>query len=206
MNSLAWIIAGLALGSLPFSVWIGKIFLRKDIREYGDGSPGATNVARAGSKSLYVIAALLDAFKGTVPVWLAQMLSGASGWDLAAIAVAPVLGHAFSPFLKFRGGMGVATTFGEWLGLTGWLGPVVMALCIGSLFIIQKNWVWASVCGMLLFLILLLFIPDPFIKINRAPLLSAGLVQTAILIVRRYSYFKSWPEPQGWLGRVLKKP
>jgi glycerol-3-phosphate acyltransferase PlsY len=205
MNSLAWIIAGLALGSLPFSVWIGKIFLRKDIREYGDGSPGATNVARAGSKSLYVIAALLDAFKGTVPVWLAQMLSGASGWDLAAIAVAPVLGHAFSPFLKFRGGMGVATTFGVWLGLTGWLGPVAMALCIASMFIIQKNWVWASVCGMLLFLILLLFVPDPFIKMNRAPLLSAGLVQTAILIVRRYSYFKSWPEPQSWLGRVLKK-
>jgi glycerol-3-phosphate acyltransferase PlsY len=205
MNSLAWIIAGLALGSLPFSVWIGKMFLRKDIREYGDGSPGATNVARAGSKSLYVIAALLDAFKGTVPIWLAQMLSGVSGWELAALAVAPVLGHAFSPFLKFRGGMGVATTFGVWLGLTGWLGPVAMALCIGSMFIIQKNWVWASVCGMLLFLILLLFIPDPFIKMNRAPLLSAGLVQTAILTVRRYSYFKSWPEPQGWLGRVLKK-
>ena len=205
MNSLAWIIAGLALGSLPFSVWIGKIFLRKDIRKYGDGSPGATNVARAGSKSLYVIAALLDAFKGTVPVWLAQMLSGVSGWELAALAVAPVLGHAFSPFLKFRGGMGVATTFGVWLGLTGWLGPLAMALCIGFMFIFQKNWVWASVCGMLLFLILLLFIPDPFIKMNRAPLLSAGLVQTAILTIRRYSYFKTWPEPQAWLGRVLKK-
>ena len=205
MNSLAWIIAGLALGSLPFSVWIGRIFLRKDIREYGDGSPGATNVARAGSKSLYVIAALLDAFKGTVPVWLAQMLSGVSGWELAALSVAPVLGHAFSPFLKFRGGMGVATTFGVWLGLTGWLGPLAMALCIGSMFIIQKNWVWASVCGMLLFLILLLFIPDPFIVMNRAPLVCAGLVQTAVLAVRRYSYFKTWPEPQGWLGRVLKK-
>jgi acyl phosphate:glycerol-3-phosphate acyltransferase len=205
MNSLAWIAAGLLLGSLPFSVWIGRIFLRKDIREYGDGSPGATNVARAGSKSLYVIAALLDAFKGTVPVWLAQMLSGASGWGLAAIAVAPVLGHAFSPFLKFRGGMGVATTFGVWLGLTGWLGPSVMALCIGFMFIIQKNWVWASVCGMLLFLIMLLFIPDTFIVMNRAPLVCAGLVQTAILTTRRYSYFKTWPEPQGWLGSVLKK-
>jgi acyl phosphate:glycerol-3-phosphate acyltransferase len=205
MNSLAWIAAGLVLGSLPFSVWIGRIFLRKDIREYGDGSPGATNVARAGSKSLYVIAALLDAFKGTAPVWLAQMLSGVTGWELAATAVAPVLGHAFSPFLKFRGGMAVATTFGVWLGLTGWLGPLAMALCIGFMFIFQKNWVWASVCGMLLFLIMLLFIPDPFIKMYRAPLFCAGLAQTAILTVRRYSYFKSWPEPQDWLGRVLKK-
>jgi glycerol-3-phosphate acyltransferase PlsY len=205
MNSLSWIAAGLVLGSLPFSVWIGKIFLRKDIREYGDGSPGATNVARAGSRFLYVIAALLDAFKGTVPVCLAQILSGVSGWDLAAIAVAPVMGHAFSPFLRFKGGMGVATTFGVWLGLTGWLGPLVMALCIGFMFIFQKNWVWASVCGMLLFLIFLLFIPDPFIKTSRTPLFCAGLAQTAILTIRRYSYFKSWPEPQAWLGKVLKK-
>ena len=205
MSSVVWIAAGLVLGSLPFSVWIGKIFLRTDIREYGDGSPGATNVARAGSKSLYVMAALLDAFKGTVPVWLAQTISGVTGWELAAVAVAPVMGHAFSPFLKFRGGMGVATTFGVWLGLTGWLGPLAMALCIGFMFIIQKNWVWASVCGMLLFLILLLFIPDPFIKMYKTPLFCAGLVQTAILTVRRYSYFRSWPEPQGWLGKVLGK-
>jgi len=205
MYIVAWIAAGMVLGSLPFSVWIGKIFLRKDIREYGDGSPGATNVARAGSKSLYVMAALLDAFKGTVPVWLAQTISGVAGWELAAVAVAPVMGHAFSPFLKFRGGMGVATTFGVWLGLTGWLGPLAMALCIGFMFVFQKNWVWASVCGMLLFLILLLIIPDPFIKMNRTPLFCAGLAQTAILTIRRYSYFKSWREPQAWLGRVLGK-
>jgi len=205
MNSLPWIIAGLVLGSLPFSVWIGKIFLRKDIREYGDGSPGATNVARAGSKFLYVIAALLDAFKGTLPVLLAQNLSEVSGWDLAAVAVAPVMGHAFSPFLKFRGGMGVATTFGVWLGLTGWLGPLVMALCIGFMFIFQKNWVWASVCGMLLFLVFLLFVLEPFIN-NRVPLFFAGLAQTAILTSRRYSYFKSWPEPQAWVSRVLRIP
>jgi len=205
MNSLAWIIAGLALGSLPFSVWIGKIFLRTDIRQYGDGSPGATNVARAGSKFLYVIAALLDAFKGTVPVFLAQNLSGVAGWDLAAVAVAPVMGHAFSPFLKFRGGMGVATTFGVWLGLTGWLGPLAIAMCIGFMFIFQKNWVWASVCGMLLFLIFLLLIPEPYIN-NRVPLVCAGLAQTAILTIRRYSYFRSWPEPQTWLGKMLRKP
>lgn len=205
MISLAWIAAGLILGSLPFSVWIGKIFLHRDIREYGDGAPGATNVARAGSKTLYVIAALLDAFKGTVPVWLSQLLSGVTGWELAAVAVAPVIGHAFSPFLGFRGGMGVATTFGVWLGLTGWLAPLAMALCIGFMFILQKNWVWGSVCGMLLFLIFLLLVPDPFIKMYRAPLFCAGLTHTVILTIRRYSYFKSWPDPQPWLSKVLKK-
>jgi len=204
MISLAWIAAGLVLGSIPFSLWIGKIFLHTDIRRYGDGSPGATNLARAGSQTLYVIAALLEAFKGTVPVWLAQLLSGITGWELAAVAVAPVMAHAFSPFLKFRGGMGVATTFGVWLALTGWLGPVVLALCIGLMFIIQKNWVWASVFGMVFFVVFLLFTRDPFITQQRLPLVSAGIVQITILIIRRYSYFKSWPEPQPWLGRLLR--
>ena len=205
MISAAWIAAGLVLGSFPFSLWIGKIFLRKDIRKFGDGAPGATNVARAGGKSLYVIAALLDAFKGTVPVCLAQTVSGIAGWELAAVAVAPVVGHAFSPFLSFRGGMGMATTFGVWLGLTGWLGPVIISLCIGFMFIVQKNWVWASVVGMTIFLVVLMLLPDPFIAAYRVPLLSAGMVHTAILIIKRYSYFKSWPEPQPWMGRPVRK-
>jgi glycerol-3-phosphate acyltransferase PlsY len=205
MISAAWIAAGLLLGSLPFSLWIGKIILHKDIRKFGDGAPGATNVARAGSKALYVMAALLDAFKGTVPVWLSQMLSGMVGWELAAVAMAPVVGHAFSPFLGFRGGMGMATTFGVWLGLTGSLGPVVMALCIGFMFIIQKNWVWASVVGMTIFLIILMVLPDLFIARYRLPLLSAGMVHTSILAIKRYSYFRSWPQPQSWIGRLGRK-
>lgn len=205
MISAAWIAAGLLFGSLPFSLWIGKILLHKDIRKFGDGAPGATNVARAGSKALYVIAVLLDAFKGTVPVWLSQMLSGVAGWELAAVAMAPVVGHAFSPLLNFRGGMGMATTFGVWLGLTGWLGPVVMALCIGFMFVIQKNWVWASVVGMIIFLIILMVLPDLFIAKYRLPLLGAGMVHTSILTIKRYSYFKSWPEPQSWIGRLGRK-
>ena len=205
MISAAWIAAALVLGSLPFSLWIGKIFLRKDIRRFGDGAPGATNVARAGSKALYIVAVLLDAFKGTVPVWLSQMLSGMTGWELTAVAIAPVAGHAFSPFLNFRGGMGMATTFGVWLGLTGWTGPLVMALCIGFMFIIQKNWVWASVVGMTIFLIALMFLSNAFIARYRVPLLCTGMVHTAVLAFKRYSYFRSWPEPQPWIGKLGRK-
>ncbi len=198
MPSLAWIIAGLILGSLPFPYWIGKIFLHTDIRSFGDHAPGATNVARAGNKALYVVAVLLDAFKGTVPVWLAQQISGITGWELAAVAIAPVLGHAFSPFLKFKGGMGVATTFGVWLGLLGWLGPLVIAVCIGIMFAIQKNWVWASVGGATGLLIFLLILQYPLY------LITVCIAHTAILAVRRYSYFRSWPELQPWISRQGK--
>lgn len=194
MLSLAWILAGLVLGSLPFPYWIGKLFLHKDIREFGDGAPGATNVARAGSKALYIVAVLLDAFKGAVPVWLAQLISGVNGWELAAVAVAPVLAHAYSPFLKFKGGMAVATTFGVWLGLLGWLGPVIMGVFVGIMFIIQKNWVWASLGGITGLLILLLVLQYPLY------LAAACLAHSVIFVAKRFSYFKCWPELQPWLS------
>jgi acyl phosphate:glycerol-3-phosphate acyltransferase len=199
MLSLAWVCAGLVLGSFPFSYWVGRLFLHKDIRNYGDGAPGAFNVARAGSKGLYVVAALLDAFKGSVPVWLSQLLSGVSGWELAAVAVAPVLAHAFSPFLKFKGGMGVATTYGVWLGLTGWVGPLTIALFTGLMFAIQKNLVWASIGGMVGLLIILLVLQFPL------SLVAVCLVHTAILAGKRYTYFTAWPELQPWLGSMRRK-
>jgi glycerol-3-phosphate acyltransferase PlsY len=193
MFTLAWIVAGLVLGSLPFPYLIGKAFLHTDIRSYGDGSPGATNVARAGNKALYVVAALLDAFKGTIPVCLAQMVSGIGGWELAAVGVAPVIGHAFTPFLKFKGGMGVATTFGVWLGLTGWVGPAVMAICAAIAFAVQRNWVWSTMgimAGLLIFLLALHY-----------PLHLAGTcgAHAAIMAAKRYSYLTSLPELRPWL-------
>ena len=195
MQGSAWIVIALFLGSLPFSVWIGKLFLHTDIRKYGDGAPGASNAGRAGGWFPFVVSALLDAFKGTIPVWLAQLISGVNGWELAAVAVAPVIGHAFSPFLKGRGGMGVATTFGVWLGLLGWLGPVIIGVGIGLMFAIQKNWVWASIGGMLIFLAFLVALHFPL------HLAITNLCHTLVMTIKRYSYFNKWPEPQPWLAK-----
>jgi glycerol-3-phosphate acyltransferase PlsY len=199
MHALTWIAIALLMGSFPFSVWVGKFFLHTDIRNYGDGAPGASNVARAGSRLLFVVSALLDAFKGTVPVWLSQLISGVSGWELAAVAVAPVLGHAFTPFLKGKGGMGVATTFGVWLGLLGWLGPVVLGVGVGLMFAVQKNWVWASIGGMVILLVFLIAAQFP---IN---LLVTNLCHTAIMTVKRYYYFNKWPELQAWLVKLRRE-
>jgi len=199
MLTIVWTLAGFALGSIPFSLLIGRIFLRKDIRQYGDGAPGATGVARAGSKPLFLIAVLLDAFKGTVPVWLAQLVSNIGGWELAAVAIAPVLGHAFTPFLRFRGGMGVATTYGVWLGLTGWVGPVVMGVAVGITFAIQKNRVWATIGSMLGLLIFLLIMHYP------AHMFGIWGTHTVILALKRYSYLTSLPELQPWLRKLWRK-
>ena len=74
MMFIGWIAAAFVCGSLPFSVWVGRLALGKDIRAFGDGNPGATNVLRAGGKWLGAIAAVLDASKGFIPVGLATFV------------------------------------------------------------------------------------------------------------------------------------
>jgi glycerol-3-phosphate acyltransferase PlsY len=72
-------------------------------------------------------AALLDGLKGAIPVGIAYDHVHHSGWSFYFAALAPLIGHLYSPFLKFRGGKGLATTFGIWLGLTHWIGPILLA-------------------------------------------------------------------------------
>ena len=92
MNIFLWSQFGFFLGSLPFSVWIGQLALRKDIRQVGDHNPGATNVMRAGGFPWYSVALILDFTKGALPVGLATTIAGIEGWSLIPIAIAPPLG------------------------------------------------------------------------------------------------------------------
>ncbi|HRE29684.1 MAG TPA: glycerol-3-phosphate acyltransferase [Anaerolineales bacterium] len=129
-------VLGFASGSVPYAWLIGRWRLGRDIRSIGDGNPGATNVLRAGDARLFLVAALLDGFKGAIPVALAYWGLQIRGWELVPIAFAPLLGHAFSPWLKGQGGKAVATTFGIWAGLTGPVAPIVFGALLGT-------WFWA---------------------------------------------------------------
>jgi glycerol-3-phosphate acyltransferase PlsY len=157
-----WITLSFLSGSLPFSVWVGRLALRTDIRRYGDGNPGATNVLRSGGKGWGALALLLDSLKGAVPGALAYFWAGLTGWMLVAVAVAPVAGHAFSPLLRFRGGKAVAVTFGIWAGLTLWAGPTVLGLALGLWFALVVVDGWAVILAMFsLLAYLLLAQSDP---------------------------------------------
>lgn len=171
MNALIWTLIGYLLGALPLSVWLGKLVLRTDIRRYGDGNPGGTNVIRAGSRTLGVLAIVLDMLKAAVPVALAHYAYGVSGWPLVPVILAPILGHAFSPFLGFRGGKALACTFGAWSALTVPFGPLVMG---GAVFIFYKLLDisgWAVIAALLA---LLGFLLTPALH-WRSPGLAAGL-------------------------------
>jgi glycerol-3-phosphate acyltransferase PlsY len=162
MKSLIWILIAFSAGSIPTSVWIGKLFLGLDIRLYGDGNPGATNVIRAGSPMLGVITLLLDVCKAAVPVGFCYFNLQIRGVPMLLISVSPVLGHMFSPFLRFKGGKALASTLGTWIGLTIWKASsaAVLGVVIGVLFLTTTG--WAVLFSMLITLIMLLiFALDP---------------------------------------------
>jgi len=135
-------IAAFWLSACPFSLWLGRWFLGKDIRRYGDGNPGAANVFRAGGRKLGFTAVLLDIAKGVPLVMLAKLYFAHSEPTLVVVALCAVLGHAFSPLLRFRGGKSVAVTFGVIIGL---LQPEMLFVftafvVFGSLFVEGDSW------------------------------------------------------------------
>lgn len=127
MSSLIWIGTGFLVGSIPFGLIFTKIFHGRDIRLDGSGNIGTTNVSRvvgfwpAGALTLF-----FDVLKSAMPLLILKYpdLFGTSvDLDPAMlwwVGLATMLGHCFSPWLKFRGGKGVATGLGVVLALSPW--------------------------------------------------------------------------------------
>lgn len=158
MTAFVWSIVGFVLGAIPFSVWLGRLVLHADIRAFGDGNPGGTNVIRAGNRLLGVLVIVLDMLKAALPVSLAHYLFRVDGWPLVPVVLAPILGHVFSPFLRFRGGKGLAATFGAWTALTVPIGPFVMGGSVYVFYRLLKVSAWAVLASLLMLLGFLLIV------------------------------------------------
>jgi len=117
-NLIILIIFGYLIGSIPFGFLISKA-KGVDIKKIGSGNIGGTNVSRALGWQSGLLVSVLDILKGVIPVCLAISFL-VSDWQIALAAITPILGHIFPIWLKFKGGKGVATTFGVLAVLLGW--------------------------------------------------------------------------------------
>ncbi|BDI30789.1 glycerol-3-phosphate acyltransferase 2 [Capsulimonas corticalis] len=105
-------------GSIPIGLITGKMVKGIDIREYGSGNIGATNVWRTLGPVCGSIVFAADVAKGLIPVVAAHHLPHISPWFIVFTGLAAITGHNASPFLKFKGGKGVATSVGVALGFS----------------------------------------------------------------------------------------
>jgi len=118
VNLILLIIFGYLLGSVPSGFLISKA-KGVDIRKVGSGNIGGTNVVRAFGLKWGLLVAVLDVLKGVIPAYLATRFLFFN-WQIASVALTPVLGHIFPFWIRFKGGKGVATTVGALFILLGW--------------------------------------------------------------------------------------
>ena len=199
MEEIALVLLAFFCGSLPFSVWAGKFLLDRDVRQYGDGNPGAASVFKAGSKLAGLLVLMLDISKAAAPVGLAYFNLNIRGAAMYLIAIAPVLGHVFSPFLGFRGGKGIATVLGVWIGLTLWKVPLagVIAAVIGNVLFTPPGWaVMLALAAMLA--VLVTWLPDPL-------LLLVWFSETLILAWTHRDDLRCGLHLRPWSARTIQR-
>jgi len=145
-------LVGFFLGSLPWGYWLVKWVKHRDIREVGSGNIGATNVWRVYGKGLGLLTFVLDTGKGIVPVLLFTHYFTVTLGILAGIGA--ILGHSFSPWLKFKGGKGVATGLGVFTVLV----PLEIMISFGVWLIIRYVIRMVSVASMIAGIVLVILV------------------------------------------------
>ncbi len=180
-----WIpLAAYLLGSIPFGLLLVRLRAGRDIRRLGSGNIGAANVAREAGLATGVATLLLDAAKGYFPVWIAaHFTQGNIHWMMYAV-LAAILGHLFPVWLRFRGGRGVATAAGAFLGICS---PAV-ALAFSVWLLVLWFWGYASLASIsaaaaMPLLMYMLYAP------RHAPpeVVSFGTLLASVLVIVRHA-------------------
>jgi glycerol-3-phosphate acyltransferase PlsY len=188
-----------ASGSVPWAVWMTRLVARADVRDVGDTNPGGANAWKVGGWQLGALVLVLDFLKGALPVYLAIRLGGVEGWGLTLVGIAPVLGHAFTPLLRFRGGKALATTVGIWTPPTSGVAFLLIFFCLGIGHAVQKVHVWsvaAAAVGMLV--LVLVRYPEP-------PMLTLWAANLGVIAFKHLAELRRGPEARGWMLRMLRK-
>jgi glycerol-3-phosphate acyltransferase PlsY len=134
MNIYLLILVAFLLGSIPVGVLLAKLFALPDPRKIGSGNIGATNMLRTGRKDIAAATLLLDALKGAVAILLIpQALYNLS----LLVLLSAIIGHCYSPWLKFKGGKGVATYLGGMLAFAPIIGGALCAIWL-IIFVLSR--------------------------------------------------------------------
>ena len=151
----SWILGAYLIGAIPFGYLIGKM-RGVDVRTVGSKNIGATNVFRTVGKKWGLLAFFCDVMKGFIPTLLARHFTSVSHLALC-VGIACVVGHMLTPYMKFKGGKGVATAFGALLALIP--ATVGIAFAVFALTFASSNYISLGSCMAATSLAIMVWIP-----------------------------------------------
>lgn len=170
------------VGSVSSAIIVCRLMGLPDPRGQGSGNPGATNVMRIGGKKAAAITLAGDALKGLLPVLLAKTL-GTPNLVLAAVVFAAFLGHLYPIFFGFKGGKGVATSFGVALGVSWFLGLAALATWLAVYKLSKISSLSALIAAVLVPIYTWLLVGDSYLT-------AVFVLVSAILLWRHTSNIK----------------
>lgn len=147
---IAFVLLSYFLGAIPFGYILTKYYTGKNIMGLGSGNVGSTNVRRVAGRKTAIITQLLDMFKGFLPVaiylYFIDDIKMESELYLYCIALATIIGHDFSIFLKFKGGKGINTT----LGASVLIAPFSVFISVAIYYIVKWRFKYVSLGSIIL--------------------------------------------------------
>ena len=200
LTYIVFIGIGYASGAVPWAVLIGRYFSKKDVRKVGDGNPGAINAWKTSGPVTGVVSLFLEVTKAFTPVFVGMSYATKFGEPVSQIglillASAPIIGHAWSPFLKFKGGKALATTWGSWIAITGGLALPVGCIILGTMHLLQKNHAITVTTCLLGFLIVFLPMkPDVSIVVF-------WVLNILIVIFKHKTEYSTGIQLRSWIDR-----
>lgn len=182
------------MGSVPTSIWVGKIFYRIDIREFGSGNAGASNAIRVFGPAVGIGVLIVDMFKGFAAVNLVRLFSFLEPGTPEIIniqiilGIAAVVGHVYPVYAGFRGGKGVATIFGVLLALHPYATLCAAAVFLIGFFITRMSSVGSILAGLSFPIWIILVFHSPFLYLRVFSFLVAAL----IIFTHRKNIIRLW--------------
>ena len=219
MTGVVLVAAAYLLGSIPSAFLLARYLRGIDIREYGSGNVGASNVmAHLGLRTGIALGVFDTLFKGTMPVVVANLL-GQSLLVQAAVAIASIAGHNWSAYLKFTGGRGISIGIGVLLGMGLWVELAAGLLLIGLMgrVVMKDTGIWSLVSFLALPVsaILLGRPPEVVYMLGGMALMlvlkrlvgnwewpSTGRYGPARVLLHRFLWDRDVPKQEAWTGRM----
>ena len=159
MLTLILPICAYLVGSISSAVIVSKLMALPDPRSSGSNNPGATNVLRLGGAKAAVITLIGDLLKGLIPVVIVKLITD-DDVTIALVGIAAFLGHLYPVYFGFKGGKGVATGFGVFIGLSGYVSISLAAIWLVIAFVSRYSSLAALVAAGLAPFLVMFYLPS----------------------------------------------